>query len=483
MDRGELAQLKEFLETSNNSSEKISFYKKYPLGFIWESNIKSTLTRVIENTDSAEDKLFQIQDTVLYSIDANNEKDKELTFNCWNEYFKKDKNIVLSELADNIQESEFYNKDKIFQCNNRRYSLDFFKKLNIAFNVREIAPNPSLRVLEVGAGFGQVGRILKLIAPSMQYVIIDIPETLYLAYLFLRLNFPAKKILWVYSREILKSNLQTIQCGEIEFVLIPCCFADYLVELGLEYDVAVNTSSFGEMKNESSGYYIDLIQKRLNIKNIVFLNRFLNPFDPDIEMYRLDENGWYMNLDEGWSLIKWEIEPEFTRFPYNEVLHNRELFVVAKRDIPKANYQDNLDDIYQQKWYKNFILYPHERYADFLRVDLDMGSVIQRLIHAVKKKITEKNCDALIKYIYLLEGKYAYEERFYFTKKYRELTGRKHFIDGNPRGGTRFIKSILKSIGLLNIVLLILNKFPIARLFKKILFKEKKSAWQEHYGK
>lgn len=466
MTKQELNELKIAIKESKCSSERESFYRKFPLGFFWGSNAETLLNRVINDECSAKEKLFKIQNTFLYSVDTNDNVTKELTLGCWRSYFER-QGIFLEKLSDAMQESEFYDINKLIFYKGKKYSLDFFRKLNTARYVKSIVDKSSLKVLEIGAGFGQVGRILKNMVTDLQYVIVDIPETLYFAYLFLRLNFPGSKIVWIKS----KKDMINLKGKEVDFILVPCYFSEYLKVLDLEYDVAINTSSFGEMHNKTSKFYIDLIQKELNVEYIIFLNRFLNPFDPDIQKYRLNENAWYMNLDNKWQFLKWEIEPEFNRFPYHEVFNNRELFIVAQRSEQEYLVRD-LETIYLNKWYRNFTLRASNRYSDFLYVDLGLGSTIEKLVNAVKCRPEEKSLDALIKYIYFLEGKNPYEERYYFTNLYKKITGKSHYLEGNPLFKFNLVKYFLKLTGLLGLGLFLVYKFPIATFLKKVFFKE-----------
>ena len=56
-----------------------------------------------------------------------------------------------------LSESSMTPREHCFIHNNRRVSLDFYNKLNLALEVLRSKPES---VIEIGAGWGQVGRIL-----------------------------------------------------------------------------------------------------------------------------------------------------------------------------------------------------------------------------------------------------------------------------------------------------------------------------------
>ena len=142
----------------------------------------------------------------------------------------------------------------------------------------------------------------------------------------------------------------------------------------------VNTSSLGEMEQRSSAYYLSVIQK-LNPRNAILLNRLLNTYDPNTEPERERENGWYFQLDDHWISQEWELAPDFTRIPYTEMFHNRELLWMAER---ASSPQDAITcDYAKQVWYAGFTTKGNVRHANQLVFQTGWGSMLCELFEVV----------------------------------------------------------------------------------------------------
>jgi putative sugar O-methyltransferase len=416
--------VKFYSDSINHPSAK-SFFAKYPIGVSWSLTIDVILRNLIFARMSPAEKIIALQKTYLYSIDQDDQFSKDLTLDCWVDLFKR-RGYDLAQAPKELQESRYYDSKKLVSYEGRQYSLDFFSKLNLALDLQKHAfagqERPTL--LEVGGGYGQLARVQKMLQPNLRYVVFDLAETLYFSYIFLRLNFPNARIAWPTSPEEAQAELDR---GDFDFCLIPCFFSENLTNTKLPFSAAVNKSSFGEMNNQSTEFYINLIQNKLNVATFFSLNRYLNAVDPDIQSYRFKENQWYNYLNNRWEIVQWEVEPDFTRFPYNEILHHRELYLIAKKSASPLEPQP-LTDIYQQVWLKNFTLVPFARHSKVLVDDFKKGSVVERLANAIRLSPDEQNVDAMIKFVYLLEGKFPFEERFYYTDLYKKITGRKHHL-------------------------------------------------------
>ncbi len=269
---------------SVNSPEYTHFFKEYPLGVSWKLTGEVLLRDLIASGKSPVEKIHTLQDTLLFSVDQDDRQLQELTFQCWNRFFEKRGTPLLS-LPEELQESKFCLNRKAFEWKNRHYSLDFFSKLNLTLEIAE-ATKAGLHpesFLEIGAGFGQLARLIKLKYPKGRYAILDLPEALYFSSNYLFLNFPQAKHVWANDERELKRALEE---ADYDFLYVPAPLSQCLKQSKFEFDAAVNKSSFGEMNNKSSGYYIELLQKHLNVKYVFLLNRFLNSMDPDLQSYR-----------------------------------------------------------------------------------------------------------------------------------------------------------------------------------------------------
>lgn len=458
MDNNELKDLRRMLALANAQPERERFYSAYPLGNFWIENIQNTLSPIINSEESAAEKLQRIQQTSLYSVDTQDERIKELLVRRWSELFKK-RRIDLATLDPRFKESPYCPKEKIFEMAGRPLSADFLLKLYLALEVERICSIPPAAppstFLELGGGFGNQARIMKLKYPAARYFILDIPETLYFSYIYLKFNFPDARIAFVTTKDAFQSEVAGRQ---FDFILVPCFLGEYLGFLGEKIDLALNTRSLGEMANAAANYYLKLLENKVDVARILLLNRFLNGFDSADKGFRLNENGCFAQLGKNWKILHWEFQPEFSVLKYGNQ-DPRELYFVGEKT--KELEIDNLQDIYLEYWYTNFSLEADHLGSCELSFDKGCEGVLSRLVNGVRVGPNEKNLDALIKYIYLLEGKLPFEERYFYLNLYKSLTGAEHPILGQIRRhcAKNFIKRLLARCGLLDLFRKILGLF------------------------
>jgi len=100
-----------------------------------------------------------------------------------------------------------------------------------------------LTVFKLGGSLGHLAHVLKTLHPTTLYVIVDLPETLFFSYQFLKLTIPTARMLFVTTPEA----CSTTAIGAADFVFVPTMFANALV--AQSFDVFLNTALLGEMRN------------------------------------------------------------------------------------------------------------------------------------------------------------------------------------------------------------------------------------------
>lgn len=382
---------------------------------IWQSGIKR-MRNIIDSTKTDVEKLQEVQKTELFSVCTTDREEQLLSAAKWEEVILK-RFGKSYETFKHLSESELHPASLSFQYNGRLVSQDFYKKLNIAL---EVGHNFPRLIMELGGGVGQQARILFNINPSCKYILIDLPETLHFAEIYLKEHFPSKKIV--------KPTAGSDFGKEYDIMLVPSTmFPAYAFwwsyePEGSRPDMFINTSSLGEMDSETQGMYVNIIQTKIKPKRCVLLNRLLNTYSPITERFRENEAGWYWMLDRNWRVYRWELEPDFTLIPFTEMFHNREVFIVADRMFSKESLL-NIDNIKAQYWYKNFSLRATDRWANQLSIDHD---VLKRLSESVRMLPSVENVDMLIKYLYTIKKQYPFEEEQYLFKLYQSLAMKPH---------------------------------------------------------
>jgi hypothetical protein len=401
------------------------YEQTYPLNFFWGGDNLKQLMKIISSPLSATEKIAAIHKTDMFSVNTDDEQIKNLMVDWYIEYFQSI-GVTLNDLDYRIQESPISNPGNAVLRDGRLLAPDFLRTVVLCLEVKKHCRLPSgkFNVLELGAGYGGLARSLKLFFPTISYVIIDIPETLFFSSLFLRLNFPQAKVCFVTNFKDLRHPLE-----EYDFVFVPTKFADVL--LGNRFDLFCNTASLGEMKNTVIRYWMDFIQNKVEPHYFFGLNRFLNTIDPDKHGWRLEENECSALFDSRWKILKWELEPPFSRCPYFEAQVTRNLEIIAERSPqtfrdPAAERNASrsvVRDLAKQDWFlhagdsENTM-----RLRDFsLAPDLAMDGTLFKLWESIRLEPRVDNVSMILIFLVTLMRRDPFEEIFYYLNLLEKL--------------------------------------------------------------
>lgn len=365
----------------------------------WQNNV--ALMRHVINDRSKTDieKLQTIIRTELFAVNSVDPEERRLSIEAMLQHFP-----VIG------QEVDIYPEEFVSVIDGMRLSCDYVRKCWFVTLTKLHAST----VLELGAGFGQVARIMLESDWCKKYVIIDLPESLWFAEVFLRHTLP--------NHRILKAEIAADLSIDCDVMLIPSHLAHHYHQ---PTDVFLNTSSLGEMTNGTAQFYLNLIDNPvLGIKKVVLLNRLMNTYNPRVESNREGESGWYFSLKSHWQPYIWELEPEMTRIPYEQQMHHRELLFVARRHDGSIRPHD-LDPIRKQAWYSHPDNSASTRRSNQMFVDNNTACA---LFEAVRCNPTGENIDMLLRYLRSFGKRFPFEEEQFLARRYQELTGKPHPI-------------------------------------------------------
>ena len=120
--------------------------------------------------------------------------------------------------------------------------------------------NRPLRVLEIGAGYGQVACQLIQRERIASYAICDLPENLFLSAFYLQATFPDRGADFANG-----SKVQVHALPALYFLTPPC-----LKDIEGEFDLVINSYSFQEMTLASVQSYFDFIATALSKDGIFY---------------------------------------------------------------------------------------------------------------------------------------------------------------------------------------------------------------------
>lgn len=294
----------EILKKAKTNFEKV-IKLQYPLNFSigsWWKEIQVRNFEKIRNFNLAEEAIEHAQGKYSgfdhRTFDKNvaipiiNFKIKELEF-CFPDFSLKD-NI-------NLRESNYSIKESLIEINGIPYSSIFPTHLNYYLRSNSLFGQKINKVIEIGGGYGALARIFKIMNDKISYILIDLPESLFYADIFLSLNFPNAKIKYICEDE--KINL-----SQFDFVLIPVQM--YKVLENEKFDIAINTGSLQEMPDITVNFWMNFIQNFIHIKLFYSFNYFLNNKKKFSETSHEESNLICPVLDPFWRVRYFKINPE-----------------------------------------------------------------------------------------------------------------------------------------------------------------------------
>lgn len=135
-------------------------------------------------------------------------------------------------------------------------SIHHARKVMTQATLQGISLPETLRVLEIGSGTGIQALVFKQLFKKSTYFLVDFPETLALAAVFLGIVFPEAKVLyydeWKENKELLKQN-------GYDFVFVPNYAISQIPENTIH--LAINTVSMQEMNYNTIGTYFKELRR------------------------------------------------------------------------------------------------------------------------------------------------------------------------------------------------------------------------------
>jgi len=178
------------------------------------------------------------------------------------------------------------------------------------------------KILEIGAGYGNLAQKLKSLFPKTKYVIIDLPEVLLLQHYYLSKNNPDYKIVNLVGDS--GPSLDSVDDLDCDFLLVP--FGMY-GQIDADFDVIVNNRSFGEMPKETLENYIEYIQSNIKTGGFLYtVNRYV--FTKSVDKNKIRD----YPLDRFWKIIV--SQPQWLQTHLHEFLLQR----VEKETSPSLEF-------------------------------------------------------------------------------------------------------------------------------------------------
>ncbi len=415
----QLVEIREYYNQISSKYEAEEYYLKHPLNHFWGNDNTQIMRSLITSAKTKLDVIHGAQKTFMFSVNTSDESNQYAVD--WLLAEQSQRGIDLFSFPASIQESQHSYQNNNVVRNGRLLTPDFLRTVNICLEINKYVQqrggktvsvgtdldltitrkdDEKLSVIELGAGLGHLARTLRLLGISERHVIIDLPETLVFSYCFLTENFPDARVLLVSGAATGDEDF-----SEFDFILVPTMYS-YCV-LKEKYDLFINTASMGEMRNTDIRHWMDFIQNKLSVRYQFTLNRYLNTVNPALHEWRYQENECSVHYDRQWKILKWELEPSFTRSPYVDTLIARYVEIIAERlevvdEVECTTHSRNIiARVQQQDWYRLANIYPAVMTArdNILVHDMTMTGTLFMLWESMRLNPTVEAVALLLQYM------------------------------------------------------------------------------------
>jgi len=172
----------------------------------------------------------------------------------------------------------------------------------ISYDIISYIPKPFLGerevMLDIGAGFGGIARILSFYRDNTTQILLDLPETLLLTAYYLKDNFPNKKIALLEDIYPYLNNLDAVLFS-YDFILIPPFVLEYIKEESIH--VVMNTTSLGFMSEKYLNFYLEETKRVLKKGGYFYSLNSTKSVDGGIGSYDWDYKQEYLTVAYGFD--------------------------------------------------------------------------------------------------------------------------------------------------------------------------------------
>ncbi len=181
-------------------------------------------------------------------------------------------------------------------------------------------------IIEISGGFGGLARLMAQADPGIRQVLVDLPETLVFAQVYLTTTLPQAKIVFATSRD----EVETADC---DILLVPTALTAALA--GRQFDLGINVAALGEMPEAAVHAYMRFLHRTIEIQHFYSINQY-GEFSQELAAGRggrLDGvTRSSLQLEPVWDTIYWDLHGE-TGFAQMDPLAAPSLEVLLRRHV------------------------------------------------------------------------------------------------------------------------------------------------------
>jgi len=206
-------------------------------------------------------------------------------------------------LVDELGDSRFSRPETMMAAHNQFASNVFFFHLRYLLFCLTHVPQTET-ICEIGGGYGAPARLwlLNPIRRVSRYFIVDFPESLFFAEVFLNCNFPEIDLRYVLD----SGPLDRVGNSKQTVILCPIHLLEALSRIS--FDLVINTGSMQEMTEDWIEFWMGWLDRQ-DARWFYSLNYFAQPLSYMAE----GGNTWSPRLGSGWAARLLRFDPAFVR--------------------------------------------------------------------------------------------------------------------------------------------------------------------------
>ncbi len=187
------------------------------------------------------------------------------------------------------------------------------------------SPTKSIKVIEVGGGYGRLAEaLINIYDSNIKYCLVDaVPASILYSYQYLKKTFPNLRIGFYYNND--EFDLKRFDC-----FIVPAWHFEKMNNI--TYDIAVNIQSMQEMEQHHVDYYLNLFDKIVKKNGLIYLAN---------EKNYIFQGKW--NFPDNWEILLKHRSPRcFTRSSPLEMFRKTNSDARAKNTAYLLRYFESL---------------------------------------------------------------------------------------------------------------------------------------------
>ena len=191
-------------------------------------------------------------------------------------------------------ESIYADPDTTAHYNDRPVSAPMYETMSYCLFCLDRLPKAPNVVCEIGGGYGGPARLwlTNPIHRPSQYIIVDLPESLFFSELYLAKHFGADQVFYVGDRSAATAK----RLARSPVVLCPNAYIDMLAPVAI--DLVINTNSLQEMPEAYVDFFMDWLDRQ-DCCFFISINFALQ----DLRVLRESMNTWSPRMGRVWKTL------------------------------------------------------------------------------------------------------------------------------------------------------------------------------------